>query len=198
MNTEKKQKEPIYKKLQEKYSLADLHQGNERIFADIVQIYTPLLQYQIKQKMGIIDEGAVSSQDIAQETLTRLWINKEKIISFPLLGAYMCKIASNLCTDVHRQKKNRNTSSLEISSAALFSQQPSDSKKIEAKDTFAKIYDSFDNVASSTKRDVFLKVYSQNLSDDVIAEQLNIKETTVRAARHFIQKEVRRKFDYTE
>ncbi len=159
---------------QEDELIANIADGDQLAFNRLVQKHGPKLHNLALRFTG----SAADADEIAQETLFRLWQSADKWQPGKArLSTWLFRITTNLCIDLARKKKRH----MEISSADppdLIDDQPDTSTILQSRQELQFIEEQISQLPEKQKMTLLLST-QQGKSNKEIAQVLNLSEGAV-------------------
>ena len=168
-----------FQSIRDRYALEDLHRGDAKLFADIVEAFDGPLRQRLS---GMIGHHTVpSTEDVFQDTMLLLWQYKETLEDFTYLPGFVYKMARNSCINTLKKPSNR------TKAADMTGQVPPGKNgdllcEVEAYLTVCDVYQAAKNLPP-VQYETLMMSYKKDCGDDVIAEKMGIRESTVRSNR---------------
>ncbi len=172
--------------------------GDQRAFAEIVELYKDKL-YHLGYRMT---SNRQEAEDVVQDTFLRVFHNLDRYDENQKFSTWIYRIATNLCID--RLRKRKNVYSLDAESSDHegldgYSMLPSDDRTPESElmlsETQRVIHEAMETLPPKYKSVMVLR-YLQDLSLQEISDVLNMPVTTVKTRVHRGREFMRKKLEH--
>lgn len=162
------------KEYSEEEIIANLKDGNEIAFKRIFEMYyRPLTLFALKY-VGDIEE----SKEIVQEFFIRLWSRHDKIVFGVSLRGYLYQAIRNACLNHIESRKVFERKTRDYVSPNISNDNPLE--KMVAAEQEERLMNAIDQLPEKC-RQIFFMSRTQNLSNQDIANQLNLSVKTIEA-----------------
>jgi RNA polymerase sigma-70 factor (ECF subfamily) len=164
--------------------LEALREGSHKVYQKLyLQFVKPLIQY-----ITMFTRSEVLAEELAQDILAMVWINRQKINPAKNIKGYLFTIARNTITDYYRKQKVH-TNYLSYQTCTEESTHPTDSFLI-AKDIERFIKHLVDQMPRQRKK-IFELSYRNGWSSGEIAEHLSLSKKAVEKQISYARKVIR-------
>lgn len=161
-------------------------QGDRRAFSELVEMYKDKMYHLGYRMLG----NAQEAEDVVQETFLRVYTNLHKYDDTQKFSTWIYRIATNLCIDRLRKKKNVYSLDAEMTDgdgndfySLLPSEEETPEEQLVLTETQQRIRRAIEDLPEKYKSVVILKyLHDQSLQE--IADVLNMPVTTVKTRVH--------------
>jgi RNA polymerase sigma-70 factor, ECF subfamily len=171
--------------------------GDRRAFSELVDMYKDKMYYLGMRMLS----NAQEAEDIVQETFLRVFMNLDRYDETQKFSTWIYRIATNLCIDRLRKRKNNYSLDAEMSDgegtdyySTLASEEPTPENQIILTETQETIREAINQLPEKYKSVVVLR-YLHDMSLQEIGDVLDMPVTTVKTRVHRGREYLRKKLD---
>jgi RNA polymerase sigma-70 factor (ECF subfamily) len=163
-----------YLKFTDEQLVALLNNGDQLAFAEIYRRYAESLAGFAASKLFRMEDA----RDIMQDLFVKLWENREQVRITSTLQSYLFAVIRHKIIDKIRKNITREEYASALQSLACYFQPASD-KQLEAKELHQAIQTSIGQLPARVK-EIYQLSREEGLTNQEIAQKLNLSEQTVK------------------
>lgn len=163
----------LYSSYSDKELFASIAEGDEEAFACLYYRYTGVLYPYVLSILKLQSEA----EEVVQETMIRVWMNRDKLEGVSNPKAWTFRIASNVCYNLFRRKLVEEKAASHIS--ARYTGSSNSENVLDFREIHHVLKEAIENLSPQRKQ-VFKLSREEGLKIQEIAEKLGIAETTVK------------------